>query len=130
MLDRTFDQRKWTVPCVDAVGRPREFTVRAYAAGVVLGFPPAGSATIPPHRARALVMALACIDQTTAGASGGERATGLSRVGLSRPRSNPVAPETAVGPGGAPVPGPTAHQSAGAADARLAAPAMRRGGTT
>lgn len=70
------DQRKWTVPCADAVGRPREFTVRAYAAGVVLGFPPAGSATIPPRRARALAVALAAPDQTTVGMSGVECTAG------------------------------------------------------
>jgi hypothetical protein len=119
------DQRGWTIPCIDAVGRPRWLTVRVYAAGVVLGFPPAGSATIPPHRTRALAMTLAGIDETTVGVSGGESATGLSRVGLSRPRSNPVAPETAMAPGGAPVAGPTALEpTVGAADARFAAPTV------
>lgn len=103
------DQREWTVPCIDAVGRLRRFTVRACAAGVVLGFPPAGSATISPHRARALAMTLALVDQTTAGAvlAGGERTAGVPG-GASKFTTRPAVPEPA----------------AGAADARFAAPAV------
>ena len=105
------DQREWTVPCIDAVGRPRRLVVRAYAAAVVLGFPPAGSATIPPHRARALAMAFAEIDQTTAGAGVGRRGVhgGESRGCASKLTSRPVVPETTVGPGRAHATGPTVH---------------------
>jgi hypothetical protein len=88
--------------------------VRASAAGVVLGFPPAGSATIAPYRARALAITLAAPHQTTAGAvlAGGERAAG-SYGGASKLATRPAVPETTVGPGAGSRPGPTVQHDRG-----------------
>lgn len=107
MLDRTFDQREWTVPCIDAVGRPRGLAVCAGVAGVVLGFPPAGSATIASRHARALAIVLAAPYQATAGVSGGERTAGSPGGCASSITTRPAVPELTVGPGRAPAPGPT-----------------------
>jgi hypothetical protein len=111
------EQREWAVPCTDAVGRPRQLTVRATAEGGTLHFPPAGSATILSRRALVLVMVLDMIDrrgvavtgQSTAGRFGAGRERTAGSPGVVRPTLPcPAVPELAVAPGCSLLPPPGA----------------------
>lgn len=53
------DQYTAAIPVLDAVGRPRELTVRVGDAGVVLVPPPGAGCTVSPRRVEELRQALA-----------------------------------------------------------------------